>query len=163
MLQRFLYWLRAKNRHGTHSPFIYSFLDQTYYRQNRQGLHSSLWLLHAALRHFKAESAWASEPAEKLVKELQAEFPQLVWKGAPPADLCLFESPGNALLEWLEKPGNFNRRTVAYVGGLREPGGQVAWKKARSLPQVRVSLENFSAGLLFFRHGQAREHFRIRN
>lgn len=163
MLQRFLYWLRARNRHGTHSPFIYGFLDQTYYRQPRQGLDASRWLLHAAIRHFRPETAWATGTAGKPGATLKAEFPHLAWKQEPPADICLFESPGNALLEWLEEPGNYHRGTVAYVGGLRKPGGQAAWKKAYSLPQVRVSLENFSAGLLFFRHGQAREHFRIRN
>ncbi len=163
MLQRFLYWLRAKNRHGTHSPYIYGFLDKTYYQLHRQGLDPSQWLLHAAIRHFHPGTAWASEPSGKLASGLETAFPYLAWQAAPPADLCLFESPGNALLKWLEKPGNFHRGTVAYVGGLREPGGQAAWKKARSLPQVRVSLENYRAGLLFFRHGQAREHFKIRN
>ncbi|MBC2840001.1 hypothetical protein [Robiginitalea sp. SC105] len=167
MIGRFLYWWRANNRHGTHSPFIYAFLDQSYYAGDRKGLDPAQWLLQAAVLHFRPSRAGAEAttgPASRSTDSLLRLLPPgLLRQAAPPYDLYIFGSPGQALNEWLQEPSNYHNDTVVYVGGLRNPGGQPEWQRARELPEVRVSLENYYAGLLFFRREQTPEHFRIRN
>lgn len=161
MIRRFLYWLRAKNRHGTHSPFIYRFLDETYYREKRQGLAPEYWLLKAAFLHFGPQNA-AAPRGSVLASRLRTEARGLTW-GRIPADLVVFDAPGESLNQWLGEPGGYHNDTVVFVGGLREGDGPEGWREALSAAAVRVSLRNYYAGLLFFRREQAPEHFRIRN
>jgi len=42
------------------------------------------------------------------------------------------------------------------------PGMKAAWKEIKAHPQVRVTIDTFFLGLVFFRKEQARQHFKIR-
>jgi predicted O-methyltransferase YrrM len=42
------------------------------------------------------------------------------------------------------------------------PGMEAAWEEIKAMPEVTVTLDLFFMGLVFFRKGQAREHFEIR-
>jgi hypothetical protein len=52
---------------------------------------------------------------------------------------------------------------MVYVGNLRStPRGYALWEEITRHPSVRVVVETYRAGLLFFRSEQARQHFKIR-
>ena len=163
LVHRWLFWLRAKSRHGIHSPFIYRFLDEGLYRRDLRHLHPDQRLLLAALDHFGPVRLGAAPPEGRLATWLATQRPDRPG-GQPPFDLFIFESPTHGLVGALDRPGWWHNDTVVFVGNLRShKGSRQKWLEAARKAPVTVVLETCTSGLLFFRRQQARQHFRIRN
>ena len=161
LINRMLFWSRANNRHGIHSPFVYNFLDRSLYRSEDRGAPPAERLLLAAIRHYKpARMGCAAHSPWK--KHLKACGTGTVVT-APPYDLYAMDRPGPELATWIGQPGNWHNDTVLFVGGLGE-GGRMdpSWQDCLEPGPVRICLETYPAALLFFRREQAPEHFRIR-
>ena len=161
MIRKLLFRLQAKTRHGTHSPFIYAFLEDTLYARKRKGLSDELRLLQATVEHFKPRNIGASTESG-LSRWLKERHPGLRWEG-PPFDLILFEKPRADLLEFAAQKELWHDKSIVFVSGIREGDlNRGFWKRACALPEYRIQLETYASGLLFFRPEQAREHFKIR-
>ena len=162
MFEKIGFWLRSQNRHGIHSPFVYGFLDRTLYARKRPGCTPEQQLLLAAAEHFAPTRVGSTSCGAVLAGWLGEKQPQ-AHGGQPPYDLFMASQPGEELEALLNDPALWHNDSVVFVGGLRE-GDQArqAWQRLCSLPQVRVTLETYRAGLLFFRPQQAPQHFRIR-
>lgn len=160
MLRRCYFNLRAKTRHGTHSPFIYAFLDQALYAKRRSNS-PSMQLLLSTADHFRPARTGVLD-ADMRFRELQALRPNLA-KGPPPYDLGIAGRPGPELLSWIREKAYWHNDSVVFVGGIRESReARRYWKEACATEGVRQCLETYGAGLLFFRREQAAEHFKIR-
>lgn len=161
-LKRWNFWRKALGRHGVHSPFIYGFLDKGLYRRDLKKYPPQKRLLLAAADHFGARSAMACPAHGPMAEWLGSERPALSWSSVP-ADLIICDTPGDKLLAFLGRPELWQNDTVVFTGNLRRDDGTYAhWVQAAAHPAVRVVLETYPAGLLFFRTQQARQHFRIR-
>lgn len=161
MIQKLLFRLQAKTRHGTHSPFVYAFLEDTLYAKKNSGLSGDLRLLQATVEHFKPGTIGTSTDSG-LLHWLKERHPSLRWEG-PPFDLILFEKPGEDLLEFATKKELWHNESIVFVSGIRESELQRGfWKRACEIPEYRIQLETYASGLLFFRAEQAPEHFKIR-
>ncbi len=161
-LNKWSFWWKARNRHGIHSPFVYRFLDEGLYRKELKALPPQKRLLMAAADHFHPGRVGACHEEGFLAAWLRKERNGLEWNN-PPFDLYLCEAPERQLLSFLNTPKLWNNDTIVFVGNLREsPEVHEIWREATRHPAVRVVLETYDAGLLFFRTQQARQHFRIR-
>jgi len=104
----------------------------------------------------------ACDDQSSLAEWLKSKWHEMSWV-EPPADLFICDTPGEELLAFLNKPELWGNDTVVFVGNLRSNSESYAyWDRATRHPGVRVILETYPAGLLFFRTQQARQHFRIR-
>lgn len=161
-LGKWNFWWKARNRHGVHSPFIYSFLDKGLYRRDLKKLPPQERLLMAAADHFGSRKAMACDPRSGMAEWLKSKRHGIRWEG-PPTDLFICDSPGEGLLSFLDRAELWGNDTVVFVGNLRSNSQNYGyWVRATRHPAVRVILETYPAGLLFFRAQQARQHFRIR-
>ena len=162
MLRKWIFRWKAKNRHGIHSPFIYSFLDHGLYRKDLRGLAPSRRLLLAAVDHFRLRRAHCFQNGNPTVTWLEEERADIQW-GAAPFDLLIFKSAGSELLQVISQSRLWHNDSVIFVENLREDlDSHSFWREAAGMDQVRVILETYTAGLLFFRRQQAPQHFRIR-
>ena len=162
MFEKIGFWLRSRNRHGIHSPFVYGFLDHTLYARECPGCTPEQRLLLAAALHFGPRRIGVGPGGNALADWLRPYLPEGAW-GEPPYDLYIAGRPGEELEKTLNEPAFWHNESVIFVGGLREGShARGAWQRLCCLPQLRVTLETYRAGLLFFRRQQARQHFRIR-
>ena len=162
-MRRFRFWWQARNRHGIHSPFIYKFLDAGLYRRDLRKLSPERRLLLAAAEHFQPGSAQALKPDSPITDWLWEQCPE-IQRDSPHIDLLICDSPNEKLLQLLEASHLWHNDSIIFVGDLRKNRHNLSiWKQFCRLPEFRVVLETYNAGLLFFRRQQARQHFRIRN
>ncbi|MDX1332557.1 MAG: hypothetical protein R3252_05970 [Robiginitalea sp.] len=161
-LEKWRFWIRAHNRHGVHSPFVYRFLDEGLYRREYKKFPPQKRLLIALVDYMAPGKAMACDPQSRMAPWLRAERPDIRWEGLP-TDLCICDTPGEELLAFLDRPELWDKDTSVFVGNLRKNHKHMAyWDRATRHPAVRVVLETYPAGLLLFRTQQAPQHFRIR-
>lgn len=162
ILSKALFWFQAKSRHGIHSPFIYEFLDRAVYTRDVKKGSPRQRLLRATRVHFGPERIWVSTglPANSgILKELNPD-PALQ---RPPFDLFVFDIPSQEVTEVLSDAGLWRNDSIVYLGNIRSSASAYAlWEQIRVHPSVRVAVEAYWEGLLFFRKEQAKEHFKIR-
>lgn len=156
------FWFQAKNRHGVHSPFIYEFLDRAVYTPGvKQGV-SRERLLRAVRVHFNPKCIWMASnlPANSEVREDPEADSTLT---GPPFDLLVFDKPSHEVGEILNDPGQWHNDSIVYLGNLRGSASAYAmWEQISLHPSIRVVVESYREGLLFFRKEQAKQHFKIR-
>ena len=161
MLNRLGFYLKARTRHGTHSPFIYDFLDQTLYA-NRHSEDPSEQLLLSAIQHFKPQTlGFMDTPREAREKVLKTGSGLTV--NSQPYDMGIAAAPGPGLVSWIEDQGLWHSNSIVFIGDIRKSSeARAIWKCACRAKGIRLRLETYEAGLLFFRPEQAPEHFKIR-
>lgn len=162
ILSKARFWFQAKNRHGIHSPFIYEFLDRAVYTPNVKQGSPRQRLLRATRVHFNPERIWVSPglPANSGIrKELNLD----TTLQGPPFDFIVFDVPVREVSEVLSDAGQWHNDSILYLGNLRSSDSAYAlWKQICAHPSIRVVVESYWEGLLFFRKEQAKQYFRIR-
>jgi hypothetical protein len=162
IFSKVLFWCQAKNRHGVHSPFIYEFLDRAVYTPGVQKGVSTQRLLKSARLHFNPKRIWTASnlPGKSGIRgilEVDSTLP------GPPFDLLVFDRPSHEVGEILSDPGQWHNDSVVYLGNLRGSASAYAmWEQISLHPSIRVVVESYWEGLLFFRKEQAKQHFKIR-
>jgi hypothetical protein len=162
IFSKVLFWFRAKNRHGVHSPFMYEFLDRAVYAPGIKQGESGQRLLRAARVHFNPKRIFMASnlPANLGIRgglEVGSTTP------GPPFDLLVFDEPSHKVGEILSDPGQWHNDSIVYLGNLRgSPSAYALWEQICLHPSIRVVVESYWEGLLFFRKEQVRQHFKIR-
>jgi hypothetical protein len=157
-----IFWIQAKNRHGIHSPFVYEFLDSGLYAPNLKKGNPNQHLVRAALAYFGPERIWRSDKHSSHTGKGQFLNPDPDL-GETPFDFFVFKEPSAAITELCSKPHLWHNDSMVYVGNLRaSPKAHALWSEIAAHSSVRVVVETYREGLLFFRKQQARQHFKIR-
>lgn len=162
IFSKVLFWFQAQNRHGVHSPFIYEFLDRAVYAPGVKQGGAGQRLLRAARVHFNPKCIWMASnlPVNSGIRgNLEVDSTQ----SGPPFDLLVFDKPSPEVGEILSDPGQWHNDSIVYLGNLRGSASAYAmWEQISLHPSIRVVVESYREGLLFFRKEQARQHFKIR-
>ena len=153
---RFL--LRSTNEHGVHSPFIYAYLTNCLYSGPRRHSRTSVDVLLKSIAYFRAGSAWFSPDAHS-VKKLACELSPGLQDTAP-YDILFLSGPEPDLLH---SHTMYHNQSLCIVDQIhRSSEAREHWERMKGLEEVRVTIDAFFCGLVFFRREQARQHFTIR-
>ena len=167
---RVSHWWCATTRHGLHSPFVYQLVDEVVYQPNKQPAvmplqtalsAKTIGLVHRLLQYFKPGSmgfgngvplAWQQWLLTYLpvaaAKPIGDEEPQLLVCNASNLPAQLNNS----------QPDNWMLVTDIYANAQNLAQWQALCQRA----DVRVTINLFSLGLVFFRQGQVKQDFLIR-
>ena len=177
----------SKNAHGVHSPFVYSIVTKCFYRKipllytkkknipvknlNLQSV-NTLHKIVAGLKPSKlyvlgSETTEATEILRISGEEANTQ-PWFFSTLAPipgAIDLAYISEKNTAsLLPLLEQIlPNANGDTICVVGNIHTTEAtEKAWEAIKEHPNVTVTIDTYHLGLVFFRQGQAKQHFMIR-
>jgi len=161
------HYLSANSRHGTHSPFVYQLVDEVIYSKNNFLLryddkkskieNKKSLLLERLFRRF--EIAYVDCLLRENKVELEALKEICVGKGS--AVLKFIDLQQYAPIEaWIERshPEDFFIFNEPYENVEK----MQIWALIQANPKVKVTIDLFHFGLIFFRDEQRKENFSIR-
>lgn len=148
--RRWVHYFRANNRHGTHSPFVYRFVEQVL----NGGPFSQELTISGNWKPSKAEIDFL----QRIISVYQ--LPATIYP--------ISEHPDNIARAYFFLPGaEFripNEEDVILVPGIFDsPESYTFWKELIKTPGVPLSIETSVMGLLFFRKEfLVKQHFRLK-
>ncbi len=153
----------ATNQHGVHSPFVYDYVTKCLYAKPKYKASKSLDALLKSIPFFSVKDVkWDSGDQKGIAKTLQEYEVRINEEG--PYDLIYIEHPTSELTAILTKnKEQIHNDTLLLIDHIHQNrANNRAWHDVRQNETVRVSIDLFHCGILFFRKEQEKEHFKIR-
>jgi hypothetical protein len=150
IIQYLKYRWRAKGRHGTHSPFVYDFIEKILhdteiierkYIVEYRELPLRFENIISRIAAYNKYSSVVHLPPEEDAKSTGTDL--LLLKDTMPGDWP----------RWFDKYFDLlkNESTIAVAGIHKTREHGMMWKKLRTDERVRMSIDLYGIGLLFFR------------
>ncbi len=149
----------ATNQHGVHSPFVYAYVTKCLYKRRQIKLPITLKILVKSLDYFKYHSLRILGNDEKIEETIKQYCPNISFTKNDTDVLFGSISDLNIGLEVNNLP---NDSMLVLDGIHKNPNNLESWEKLKALEHVRVTVDLFYCGVIFFRKEQAKEHFKIR-
>jgi hypothetical protein len=171
------------NDHGLHSPFVYSFVGGTFYEGRKPkivkaaaGLNKqALEIIYKIITNRKAFKLMVlgddAMAVTETIREVAGQENGQVWFFSELApvpgglDLAILTGKGaESLLEQLARvqQDSANNTVVAIPNIHSNSLMEAAWAEIKKAPNVTVTIDTYHVGLVFFRTGQANQHFVVR-
>jgi hypothetical protein len=178
--------LKAKNRHGLHSPFVYRLVDEVVYDFRAKKLYNEVERHRKALLISDKKTGISPKPSkvDQLIYRVTADWqPNIITQlGMTPAITdsylknainkdndnrkVVFINPNNPKQLLNDMPnllaGADENTMLIFNGIYSNPGAKQIWTQIKANPKVTATVDLFWIGLVFFRKGQRREDFFIR-
>lgn len=154
------FYLSATNQHGVHSPFVYNYVTKCLYKKDYLKLPITIRILVKSINYFKYKSIRLLRPYKALERVLSSNCPEISATNLN-ADI-IFGSISDFLSEEINTNQLQNDTMVLLDGIYRDGVCADNWEILKKSEHVRVTIDLFYCGVLFFRKEQVKEHFKIR-
>ncbi len=181
---KFQFWRKAKGRHGVHSPFVFQFIEQCLNKKPSIDLHlvlltkSNANCINRIVDYFQnKEIFWASNSLE--------QHQTLITKQYLNAENQSIQSYEISIDNWLQTDGHIDcllidtieekdwqlimnkvlpfvqNESLIIVNNIRQNDLRFSqWEQITQLAEVRLSIDLFNIGLLFFKNEfKEKQHF----
>lgn len=148
----------SSNQHGVHSPFVYGYVTKCLYSKNKYTNTKTLNILLKSIAYFNAKNVFIHKNNENIKNSITSHFPHIHFDKNP-FDVMYFDTPRDTSLDL----GNIQNNTIVLINGIHHTSKNTTeWERIKNTEQVRITIDMFYCGAVFFRKEQAREHFKIR-
>jgi len=161
-----MYWLRyllflfsSTNQHGVHSPFVYTLVTKSLYKKDK---YSSIKSLNTALKlldYFKISKINLKDQNDTLKALITEKFPNIRQDNNSESFIYL-DNLSNENVLFIKEFEGFHNDTLIYINAIHKNYSN--WNTLNNLEKIKVSIDTFHGGILFFRREQVKEHFKIR-
>lgn len=182
----------ANNRHGIHSPFVYKLIDTVIYDYTAQKVYRDIKetcrkqhsdksvintlplkfyrLLYRFAVYFKPQTILLADTEDYIsafvVKQANPEVQSipLATPGIRPADMILADALKQNPVSYLEKvmPSVHDNTVAIFTNIHRKAATKQSWEQLKLNQRVRVTIDLYFMGMVFFKPGMSREDFRVR-
>ena len=183
---------RANTRHGIHSPFVYKLIDTVIYDYRDQKVYRDIKeivkkqhsdkgviktlplkfyrLLYRFGVYFKPQTVLLADAedyiAEFVIKQSNPEVQSVssTTSGIRQVDMILADALKQRPVSYLEKiiPSIHDDSVIIFTNIYRNASTRQSWEQLKLNQQVRVTIDLFYIGLIFFKPGMSKEDFRVR-
>ncbi len=163
ILHYICFFFNSSNEHGVHSPFIYHYLTNCLLKRPKKNGNKTLDTVLKSIAYFQANRVYLPEKETGPEGTIRGTYPHLIIN-EPPYDLVFLAGPTIDFFEQaVQSAGIFHNHTVCIINRpYCSEESRSQWKAIKALQEVRVTVDGFFTGLVFFRQEQARQHFKIR-
>ncbi|MGB3150599.1 MAG: hypothetical protein WBB27_08025 [Maribacter sp.] len=163
-MYRFISYLKflfsATNQHGVHSPFVYDFVTNCLYQKTERKLPVTEEVLLKSIAYFNYKNIGLVNDSIVFKNQIRTLSKGISFTEMP-FDL-IYADEDSAHFKQVSKNQIHNDSMLLIKGIYRPRKDSENWKEIKRMPQVRVTIDLFYCGIVFFRKEQAKEHFRIR-
>jgi len=162
-LNHIKFLLTATNQHGVHSPFIYAYVTKCLYTKKTYSHRKSQNILLKSIAYFGAERVYLPPESENIRKMAQRKFPSVQFQNGPYDILFTDIRDAETLLHAASEKSSIHNNTLHLIHTIHGDAAKTSlWEKIKDHHGVRVTVDLFYCGAVFFRKEQAKEHFKIR-
>ncbi len=148
LIEYLKYRWHALGRHGTHSPFVYDFVERVLQRKDIIGKEWRVVVPALELRYENIVSRMAEHYQYRHVVQLPGDLPggkvdMILLDSRKPADWASLFDSAFALLQ---------ERSAVVIAGIHNSAEHTAaWNALRTDPRVRMNIDMYGMGVLLFR------------
>lgn len=157
MVSYLKFLLKSTNHHGVHSPFVYNYLTKCLYKRPKLASHKVENVFLKSISYFEYQNVHIEDKSFKT--KIEDQHTGLHY-GVLPLDTVVIKNFSLAMVLKMMVDTKVHNNTLFLIQDLRNNRNE--WSKAISHPQISVSIDAYSLGLLFIRKEQVKEHFTIR-
>lgn len=164
--------LRSTNQHGVHSPFVYGLVTQCFYDKNPYPEYALLpskkhLLVFRCIRYFDIMNIVVQEEGKVFRKAIEKANPKVMTDDID----MISEKTQLVFLGSIPEPTLFQKLIAPLGNGAiviindiyRTKSDTKYWKQIKQLEKVRVTIDIFHFGFVFFRKEQVKQDFVIRS
>lgn len=152
--------LTSTNQHGVHSPFVYGYITKCLYKKKQLKLPTTLKVLIKSIAYFKYDSLYLIEDYKTSEEIIKQHFTTIsITENNAEVIVCSISDLSDTNLDI----NNLSNDCMLLLDNIYTNSKNFkTWKHLTELNHVRVSIDMFYCGALFFRKEQVKEHFKIR-
>ena len=152
--------LTSTNQHGVHSPFVYDYITKCLYKKKELKHPTTLKVLIKSIGYFKYDAIRLIgdyKTSEEIIKQY---YPNIAFtENNTSIIICNISEAMQANLDI----STFSNDGMLLLNDIHASSKNLkTWEHLKELNHVRVSIDMFYCGALFFRKEQVKEHFKIR-
>jgi hypothetical protein len=159
-LCRIKFLLSATNQHGVHSPFVYNFITKGLYRKGTKTFSVTENVFIKCISYFSCQKIGIIKGSNELKEQLDSVFKNLEYDSLP-YDI-MYTDVKNEPANNIDSKYRHNETILIITGIYASKESLTLWKEIKKREEVRVTIDVFHCGLVFFRREQVKEHFKIR-
>jgi hypothetical protein len=157
------FWIASTNQHGVHSPFVYQYVTKCLYAAPNFKTSRATNILLKTIVYFKIAQVQLVPARVELEKEIRKNV-KGVSINNPSSELIFIDQLDKESLNVsILRNTNITNDTIIFINEIyKTDDANKLWRSIQELNQVRVTIDLFYCGLVFFRKEQVKEHFKIR-
>lgn len=150
----------ASNQHGVHSPFVYNFVTKCLYSNGNKELSITENVLAKSISYLSAKKIGMVSDSNRLKIQLNTIFEDLDYRTVP-FDI-VYANKECKPFKSISASYVHNNTMLLIEGIYTSKEKTILWNKLKKQEEVRVTIDLYHCGIVFFRREQAKEHFKIR-
>ncbi len=155
--------MASTNQHGVHSPFVYDYITKCLYQKKLSRDSKVKDVLLKSLGYFTPKNVLFDGIDEEYLDVILTRLPSLKLNNPAYDFIYIDELNERSISTYIVGNKNIHNNTVVLINSIHgNKYMETQWEDLKKTEQIRVTVDLFYCGLVFFRKEQAREHFKIR-
>ncbi|MEQ8220139.1 MAG: hypothetical protein RH981_18020 [Arenibacter sp.] len=155
--------LSSNNQHGVHSPFVYGFITKCLYAAPHFTTSKSHNILLKTIAYFELVQIQLVPANIALEKKISKYLKGVSFTNNSNELIFIDRLDKETIDEFIINNDSIANDAIVFVNEIYQTkDSHKIWESIKELNQVKVTLDLFYCGLVFFRKEQVKEHFKIR-